>query len=44
MPQMNSYELVKRISKLQNGIKIILMSAFEINHTEGQGTAKYQDK
>jgi DNA-binding NtrC family response regulator len=34
MPQMNGYELAKKISKLQNGIKIILMSAFEINHTE----------
>jgi CheY-like chemotaxis protein len=34
MPQMNGYELVKRISKLQNGIKVILMSAFEINHAE----------
>jgi DNA-binding NtrC family response regulator len=34
MPQMNGYELVKRISKLQNEIKIILMSAFEINHAE----------
>jgi two-component SAPR family response regulator len=34
MPQMNGYELVKRISKLQNGIKIILMSVFEINHAE----------
>jgi two-component SAPR family response regulator len=28
------YELVKRISKLKNGIKVILMSAFEINHAE----------
>jgi two-component system, OmpR family, response regulator ChvI len=34
MPQMNGYELVKRIGKLQSGVKIILMSAFEINHLE----------
>jgi hypothetical protein len=29
---MNGYQLVKNISKLRNGIKIILMSAIEINH------------
>jgi|SRR5918995_1817000 two-component system response regulator ChvI len=34
MPQMNGYELVKRIRDLRSEIKIILMSAFEINHLE----------
>jgi YesN/AraC family two-component response regulator len=34
MPKMNGYQLVKSISKLRNGVKIILMSAFEINHLE----------
>jgi two-component SAPR family response regulator len=34
MPQMNGYELVKRIRNLQSEVKIILMSAFEINHLE----------
>jgi two-component SAPR family response regulator len=31
MPQMNGYELVKRIRNLGTEVKIILMSAFEIN-------------
>jgi two-component system response regulator ChvI len=34
MPQMNGYELVKRIRNLRSEIKIILMSAFEINRLE----------
>ncbi len=34
MPKMNGYQLVKSVSKLRNGVKIILMSAFEINHLE----------
>ncbi len=31
---MNGYELVKRIGNLGTEVKIILMSAFEINHLE----------
>ena len=34
MPQMNGYEFVKRIKNLRSEIKVILMSAFEINHAE----------
>ena len=34
MPQMNGYEFVKRIRNLGTEVKIILMSAFEINHLE----------
>jgi two-component SAPR family response regulator len=34
MPQMNGCELVKRIRNLRTEVKIILMSAFEINHAE----------
>jgi two-component system cell cycle sensor histidine kinase/response regulator CckA len=34
MPQMNGYELVKRIKNLQGGVRVILMSAFEINLKE----------
>lgn len=34
MPQMNGYELVKRVKTLQPETKVILMSAFEINHKE----------
>jgi two-component SAPR family response regulator len=34
MPQMNGYELAKRIKNLRSEIKIILISAFEINPTE----------
>ena len=34
MPQMNGYELVKRIKELQTDIRVILMSAFEINQAE----------
>ena len=34
MPQMNGYELVKRIRDLGTEVKIILMSAFEINRLE----------
>jgi CheY-like chemotaxis protein len=34
MPQMNGYELVKRIKELRTDISIILMSAFEINKAE----------
>ena len=34
MTQMNGYELVKRIRNLRSEIKIILMSAFEINRLE----------
>jgi CheY-like chemotaxis protein len=34
MPQMNSYEFVKRIKNLRSEIKVILMSAFEINQAD----------
>jgi DNA-binding NtrC family response regulator len=34
MPQMNGFELVKRIRALGTEVRIILMSAFEINHVE----------
>ena len=34
MPQMNGYELVRRIKTLQPKVRIILMSAFEINGLE----------
>jgi response regulator RpfG family c-di-GMP phosphodiesterase len=34
MPQMNGYELVKRIKTLQPKVRVLLMSAFEINDLE----------
>jgi len=34
MPQMNGYELIKRIKNLRSEVKIILMSAFEINPSD----------
>lgn len=34
MPQMNGYELVKKIKALQPKVRVILMSAFEINDLE----------
>jgi DNA-binding NtrC family response regulator len=34
MPQMNGYELAKRMKNLRTGVKIILMTSFEINHEE----------
>jgi two-component system response regulator ChvI len=34
MPRMNGYELVTKIKELQPKVKIILMSAFEINKEE----------
>jgi DNA-binding response OmpR family regulator len=34
MPQMNGFELVKRMRALGTEVRIILMSAFEINHVE----------
>jgi CheY-like chemotaxis protein len=34
MPQMNGYELVRRIKALQPKVRVILMSAFEINDLE----------
>jgi DNA-binding response OmpR family regulator len=34
MPKMNGYELVKKIKALQPKVKVILMSAFEINDLE----------
>jgi DNA-binding NtrC family response regulator len=34
MPKMNGYELAKRMKNIRSEIKIILMSAFEINHEE----------
>jgi two-component system, response regulator YesN len=34
MPQMNGYELVKKIKALQPKVGVILMSAFEINDLE----------
>jgi two-component system response regulator ChvI len=34
MPAMNGYELVKKIQNIQPEIKILLMSAFEINPNE----------
>jgi YesN/AraC family two-component response regulator len=34
MPQMNGYELVTKIKELRPKVKVILMSAFEINEKE----------
>ena len=34
MPQMNGFELVKRMRTMGTEVRIILMSAFEINHGE----------
>jgi DNA-binding response OmpR family regulator len=34
MPQMNGYEFVNKIKALQPKVKVILMSAFEINELE----------
>jgi DNA-binding response OmpR family regulator len=34
MPQMNGYELVRKIKTLQPKVRVILMSAFEINNSE----------
>lgn len=34
MPQMNGYELVRKIKTLQPKVRVILMSAFEINNLE----------
>jgi two-component system response regulator ChvI len=34
MPQMNGYELAKRVKTLKPEMKVILMSAFEINREE----------
>ncbi|MGI8834751.1 MAG: response regulator [Nitrososphaeraceae archaeon] len=34
MPQTNGYELVKKIRNLEAEVRIILISAFEINHLE----------
>jgi response regulator RpfG family c-di-GMP phosphodiesterase len=34
MPQMNGYELVRKIQTLQPKVRVILMSAFEINDLE----------
>ena len=34
MPQMNGYELVKRFKTLQPKVRVLLMSAFEINDLE----------
>jgi DNA-binding response OmpR family regulator len=34
MPQMNGYELVRKIKTLQPKVRVILMSAFEINDLE----------
>ena len=34
MPQMNGYELANKIKTLQPGVKVILMSAFEIREVE----------
>jgi DNA-binding response OmpR family regulator len=34
MPQMNGYELVKRIKNLRSEVRTILMSAFEINQAD----------
>lgn len=34
MPQMNGYELIRRIKTLQPKVRVILISAFEINELE----------
>jgi hypothetical protein len=34
MPQTNGYELVKKIRNLEAEVRILLISAFEINHLE----------
>lgn len=34
MPQMNGYELIRRIKTLQPKVRVILISAFEINNLE----------
>jgi two-component SAPR family response regulator len=34
MPRMNGYELVKKAKEIDKQIKVILMSAFEINERE----------
>ena len=34
MPAMNGYEFTKNVKAIKPEVKIILMSAFEINHTE----------
>jgi CheY-like chemotaxis protein len=34
MPQMNGYELASRIKNLRSEVRVILMSAFEINHAD----------
>jgi CheY-like chemotaxis protein len=45
MPQMNGYELVKRVKTLKPETKVILMSAFEINREEfSKSTTVSQDR
>jgi two-component SAPR family response regulator len=34
MSQMTGYELAKRIKNLRSQVRIMLMSAFEVNHAE----------
>jgi CheY-like chemotaxis protein len=34
MPQMNGYELIRRIKTLQPKVRVVLISAFEINDLE----------
>lgn len=34
MPQTNGYELIKKIRNIEAEVRIILISAFEINHLE----------
>jgi two-component system C4-dicarboxylate transport response regulator DctD len=34
MPGMNGYELIKKAKEIHKQVKIVLMSAFEINHRE----------
>ncbi|MFL6460512.1 MAG: response regulator, partial [Nitrososphaeraceae archaeon] len=45
MPGMNGFEFVRRVREINPAIKVLLMSAFEINSTElsvGLGGAKIE--
>jgi len=44
MPGINGYELVKEAKEIDKQIKVILMSAFEINERISQSTARYQGR
>jgi CheY-like chemotaxis protein len=45
MPGMNGYELIRKIKEIDKQVKVILMSAFEIQGKEfPQSTARYQSR